>query len=619
MFILGGLVIQDFGEGVDEWHNAFYGELFLGLYTGETLFQNPGVDYYNGPFYFMLFTFTSRLFAAVVPQWLVVDGRHLTNWITFLTGGFFLFDLTLRATSRRTAWFALGLYLTQPLLIGHAFINQKDVPLMAFFLMSLALGWRALEAWQARLGKAADWAHGSAEPFIVRLRREWRSIESWGGRTALFVSLAIIALLLVDSWAEIAILPSLRNILVQAYEQRAFSPLQALFNHVATDAYKTPLELYLAKLETAYFWLRLVTTLVGMGSLLGLTRWRFPETYAAVLKPRLQLWIPLLFGAIALGLSTSIRLAALFAGVLVSLLFLYQLRWRAIGPLTLYWVVALAVTYSSWPAIWGDPLRLFLERVLRTNEFIDHDVLFLGSRYPANHLPMGYAPTLIALQLTIPSLLLAAFGFAFCSPVARNRGLRSPAFLGILLWLSVPLALAMTGTIPIYNNFRHLLFTVPALVVVAAAGAAWIWEALPSRLGRGLLLIAAFLPGMFSIVTLHPYQYVYFNELAGGVRGASGRFDLDYWCVSMREAVNYVNEIAPPEARVAVWGGLTTAVPFAREDIDLYADWGSRTTPDFAIGCQRAVSSPRFFPQLEPIARVEVRGAPLAVIKADGD
>ncbi len=35
---------------------------------------------------------------------------------------------------------------------------------------------------------------------------------------------------------------------------------------------------------------------------------------------------------------------------------------------------------------------------------------------------------------------------------------------------------------------------------------------------------------------LHPYEYVFFNHIIGGVRGAQTRFMLDYWGLAFKEA-----------------------------------------------------------------------------------
>ncbi len=37
---------------------------------------------------------------------------------------------------------------------------------------------------------------------------------------------------------------------------------------------------------------------------------------------------------------------------------------------------------------------------------------------------------------------------------------------------------------------------------------------------------------------LHPYEYVYFNPLAGGVRGAQDKYMLDYWGLAFKQAAD---------------------------------------------------------------------------------
>jgi hypothetical protein len=72
-----------------------------------------------------------------------------------------------------------------------------------------------------------------------------------------------------------------------------------------------------------------------------------------------------------------------------------------------------------------------------------------------------------------------------------------------------------------------------------------------ARAGRAGRLLAALI---ILVVTLnlgfttafmirnHPHQHVYFNSLVGGVRGAEGRFDLDYWGLSYRKGLEYILE-----------------------------------------------------------------------------
>jgi len=65
------------------------------------------------------------------------------------------------------------------------------------------------------------------------------------------------------------------------------------------------------------------------------------------------------------------------------------------------------------------------------------------------------------------------------------------------------------------------------------------------------------------MVRLHPYEYAYFNSLIGGVRGANGKYMLDYWGLAFKQAADALrarltatHEQPPPGRRwvVAVCG-----------------------------------------------------------------
>ena len=65
---------------------------------------------------------------------------HLINSLFFQLGVYFLYRLALRWMKPSAALAAAALFSWQPLLWGHAFINPKDPPFLAFFLASICLG-----------------------------------------------------------------------------------------------------------------------------------------------------------------------------------------------------------------------------------------------------------------------------------------------------------------------------------------------------------------------------------------------------------------------------------------------------------------------------------------------
>ena len=87
---------------------------------------------------------------------------------------------------------------------------------------------------------------------------------------------------------------------------------------------------------------------------------------------------------------------------------------------------------------------------------------------------------------------------------------------------------------------RHVLFILPPIAVLSAVV---IHKILLITKDSQLLKISFVLSSVLYLVLhvaymvqLHPYQYVYYNRLIGGLNGAYLRFETDYWALSYREA-----------------------------------------------------------------------------------
>jgi hypothetical protein len=87
------------------------------------------------------------------------------------------------------------------------------------------------------------------------------------------------------------------------------------------------------------------------------------------------------------------------------------------------------------------------------------------------------------------------------------------------------------------------------------------------------LLIGALAIGIaapvITAVSYHPFEHVYFNPLAGGPGEAEGRFHLDYWGLSYRQALEYVlGADRDPEVRISVYSrpGVSNAKILPRSD-----------------------------------------------------
>jgi hypothetical protein len=478
---------------------------------------------------------------------------------------------------------ATALFATQPLLFGYGFIGQKDISFLAGFIVTLALGLAALDRWaspEAQPGEAS-----TSPP-----RLDWRSIASkWrslsrGLRGLLAVFASAVAVLFMDLFVFHRLRELGRTVIEAAYRGSAAPPVQAVFNRIATDAYKTTLEAYLAKYDDFYTSLTTATVVLICLALLAAFSLTLP-TWRARSGPSRDLggWAAWLGSAIVLGFTVSMRPVGAFVGLLVSLEAVRVGRKMAFFPLAAYWLVASLMTLATWPYLWPAPISRLIESFGLAAEFSHHGTLFRGMRVSSGELPWDFFPTLTVLQLTETAVLLVILGLSLIAWRAARRQRQGPLIGLLLLWVGVPLILLIGFKTSGYE-FRHFLFMLPPLLLVAGIGLEAIGERVRRNWGRALLFVVVIAPGLLGIAQLHPYEYIYFNSFAGGVSGADGLYQLERECLSYREAIVFVNGVAEPGAVVIVPQQTNQVLPFARDDL-VIRDIRSLAEADFILSC----------------------------------
>ncbi len=111
----------------------------------------------------------------------------------------------------------------------------------------------------------------------------------------------------------------------------------------------------------------------------------------------------------------------------------------------------------------------------------------------------------------------------------------------------LPLIIAMVKRPALYNGIRHFVFVVPPMAILAGVGFASISNWLKDNSRRAqAAFVALFAFGLSlpltEMIRLHPYQYTYFNHIAGSVRGADDRYMLDYWGLALKQASEGLRE-----------------------------------------------------------------------------
>ena len=112
----------------------------------------------------------------------------------------------------------------------------------------------------------------------------------------------------------------------------------------------------------------------------------------------------------------------------------------------------------------------------------------------------------------------------------------------IAITVLFPLFCQIAGHGPSFTGMRHFLFIVPPLAVLAGIGVHACLSVLETQgrsvgLAASLGVAAAFAWDATTLIKLHPYEYLFYNSLVGGLEGASRRYATDYWVNIMPVAV----------------------------------------------------------------------------------
>ncbi len=270
------------------------------------------------------------------------------------------------------------------------------------------------------------------------------------------------------------------------------------------------------------------------------------------------------------GAALGIRILGFLLAIYVVLAILLYLPWpergaerrRFLMDSALRMLPALPLAYLvmilSWPWAALSPLNPIRGLIAFSDFHYGIRTAFAGRIYEMGNVPRLYVPVYILIR--VPLITIGAAALAMISLLQRGAGPDRAAHKDIaLLSLTVifPVASHVISHGPAFSGLRHFLFVIPPLAVLAGVGLDKLLEVLAAR-GRmlasgGLAVMAAcFLWETTTLVRLHPYEYLYYNSLVGGLKGASRRYDLDYWFNSMPETIRlleaYLRRRAPLDA-----------------------------------------------------------------------
>lgn len=254
-------------------------------------------------------------------------------------------------------------------------------------------------------------------------------------------------------------------------------------------------------------------------------------------------FIRLLLLSLSLAVLINQRIVFLYAFV-ITCLFLIK-KPRLILSLSALTFIFLHLTH---PYLWQHSVFGFIDVLTTSNSFpFTAANLFEGLYIPANQIPWYYIPKLMMITTPLSTLSLFIIGNFYLLFAIFNKKKafdQKIKYLYILSIFYIPLIIIFLIRPTLYDSWRHFLFLTIPMIIIAVYGAYAIFL-IKNNLIK-VILFSLIVVNLFGTAvemkTLHPYQYIYYNSLVGGLKGANGKYETDYWGAANREAVEWFNK-----------------------------------------------------------------------------
>ncbi len=272
-----------------------------------------------------------------------------------------------------------------------------------------------------------------------------------------------------------------------------------------------------------------------------------------------------------------------------------------------------------------------------TNFSMPIGLFFEGKMMTSKDIPWYYILKWLWISTPVITLFSAmAFGavwFLLRKKIPVERSLLL-IFAGVFPW-----AYAVYSKSAMYDAMRQMLFLVPLLAVMASLT----WYYIITLYANIKIKIAAIIIlclGLFPVIRFsfanHPNEYVYFNELVGGIQKAWLSYDTDYYMNSIKQTAKWFKQtdaFKQADAQHKIRLTTNTLDPvnhYFRNDTDkvkiIYTKWyapgneKSRANRDWDFGIynSRTVEPSQLkygiWPSDKAIFKCEADGVPLSVV-----
>jgi hypothetical protein len=189
-----------------------------------------------------------------------------------------------------------------------------------------------------------------------------------------------------------------------------------------------------------------------------------------------------------------------------------------------------------WPQFFFfSPTEIFsVAKLFMNYDRWEGTVLIHGNVFRFDQIPRYYLITYFAISMPLFLAALVPVGVVYS--IARRDALPLAAIAICGAFFSYQ----FITRAQVYNGYRHFIFLIPFISLVAAHPIACLSRPEAAAATRAAALAYVFVGILISVISMYrlfPYEYSFYNALVGGMAGADGRYDIDVRRSALREAL----------------------------------------------------------------------------------
>lgn len=258
---------------------------------------------------------------------------------------------------------------------------------------------------------------------------------------------------------------------------------------------------------------------------------------------------------LCVGYATSIRILGIYLFGWLFLFLLIDIFIReqnkkignAISNAVVFIAGAATGVYVFWPTLWKNPVANFIECYKSLSHFRWDGLLLLnGETLQSTHLPWYYLPEWFAITTPVVWPVLGFAGLILLlvsflkSPLSYLRNTHHRHYLLYIACFLGPVAVIILLHSVVYDDWRHVYFIYPAFVMLVL----YVLDKISVsryKYAGALLVALQLILILVSMLRIHPFHQVYFNELISHKEEYLRKnFDYDYWGSSYKQALTYI-------------------------------------------------------------------------------